>query len=59
MTYEYLVVQRTTRLTSGHETEELQVFLDKHAAGGWRFVETQMQTEQHQTIIFEREKHES
>ena len=56
MSISYEVIQRTTRHTSGHEAEELHQILNAWAASGWRLKQIVMQTEFHQTIIFEREK---
>lgn len=56
--FEYLVVRRTTRATSWHETEELQTRLNEYAAQGWRLRQVIDQTAQHQVIIFERGKDE-
>ena len=58
MTFAYFVLQRPTRHTSGHEAEELQAVLDLYSAKGWRLKQILMQTEQHQMLIFEREKNE-
>lgn len=51
----YLVIQRTTSHTSGHEAEDLQKLLNDHAGSGWRLKQILMQTERHQLIIFEKD----
>jgi len=56
MTYEYITAQRTSRHTSGHESEELDEFLNRYAIEGWRLHSVVAQTEFHQLFVFEREK---
>ena len=56
MTYEYITAQRTSRHTSGHESEELDEFLNRYAIEGWRLHSVVVQTEFHQLFVFEREK---
>lgn len=56
--YEYLVRQRTSRATSGHEAEELEAYLNGYAEAGWALhsiIENGIDGTQ-QTVIFEREK---
>jgi hypothetical protein len=54
ISFEYRVMRRTTRATSGHEVEELQDILDEHSVDGWRLCKIINQANQQQIIIFER-----
>jgi len=54
MTFEYLVVQRTTGHTSGHEQEDMQALLNLHGRDGWRLQQVVFYNERTMMIIFER-----
>mgnify|MGYP001591219441 CR=1 FL=1 len=56
MTFEYHVIQRTTRHTSGHEVEELGDILNLKGSEGWRLHTIVPQEKSIELVIFEREK---
>ena len=55
ISFDYRVVQRVMRGTSGHESEELQDILDKQSKDGYRLVHAFKLNKTHQMLVFERD----
>lgn len=56
MTFEYHIIQRTTRHTSGHEVEELEDILNSKGAQGWRLRTILPQEKRIELVILERDR---